>query len=237
MSKVFQFKQFSIDQTNCGMKVNTDAALLGALTDTSKARDILEIGTGTGVIALMLAQRSPSSRIDAVEIEVKAAATAQQNFRNSSFSSQISLINSSFEDHLQKNTGKQYDLIVSNPPYFINSLKSSEPSKLLARHTDEDFFSNLIAGASLHLKEDGFLYLILPLDTAELIQRLLDNTRLRVVKNILIHSFPDSKPYRCILVINSTTDVAVEEKFVIYESQNSYSQDYRVLLKDYLTIF
>lgn len=237
MSKVFQFKQFSIDQTNCGMKVNTDAALLGAMADTRNALDILEIGTGTGVMALMLAQRSPAARIDAVEIDEGAGLTAALNISNSPFSNRVKLIQSSFEDHLSANADKKYDLIVSNPPYFINSLKSAEPSKLLARHTNEDFFSSLISGASGHLKTGGQLYLILPLDTADLVKRLLLETKLQVSKNIFIHSFPESKPYRCILVISPEPGETIDEKFVIYESQNNYSGEYRSLLKDYLTIF
>ncbi len=238
MSKVFQFKQFSVDQTNCGMKVNTDAALLGAIVDTQDAKHILEIGTGTGVIALMLAQRSPDALIDAVEIDENAALTAALNFRNSPFSNSIRLITSSFEEHFADIGDKKYDLIVSNPPYFINSLKSEDPSKLLARHTNGEFFSNLISGASQHLSDHGSLCLILPLDTAELVKRLLSlDGHLGVVKNILIHSFPESKPYRCILVIGREIRQPVVEEFVIYERQNSYTEGYRVLLKDYLTIF
>uniref|UniRef100_UPI003983AB21 methyltransferase n=1 Tax=Daejeonella sp. TaxID=2805397 RepID=UPI003983AB21 len=99
MSKVFQFKQFSVDQTNCGMKVNTDAAILGAIASNENIGQVLEIGTGTGVIALMLAQRYPDATIDAVEIDDMTSDTADLNFRNSRFSRQISLIRSSFEEH------------------------------------------------------------------------------------------------------------------------------------------
>ncbi len=237
MSKVFQFKQFSIDQTNCGMKVNTDAALLGAIVDTKYARDILEIGTGTGVIALMLSQRSPEAIIDAVEIDEKAALTAELNFRNSPFSERIRLLRSSFEEHFKTNADKKYDLIISNPPYFINSLRSADPSRLLARHTNENFFSDLISGASKHLQVNGLLYLILPLDTAGFVRRLLADTSLGVIRSILIHSFPESQPYRCILAIGSESSETGEEKFAIYESRNNYTEEYRILLKDYLTIF
>src|SRR5688500_7905364 len=123
MSKIFQFKQFSVDQTNCGMKVNTDAALLGSIAHSDDVKTILEIGTGTGVIALMLAQRYPDAIIDAVEIDEKTALTAELNFRNSPFADRIQLIKSSFADHYSHVGGKMYDLIVSNPPYFINSLR------------------------------------------------------------------------------------------------------------------
>lgn len=238
MSKVFQFKQFSVDQTNCGMKVNTDAAILGSIASNENIEHVLEIGTGTGVIALMLAQRYPDAVIDAVEIDDMTSDTADLNFKNSKFSSQIRLIRSSIQDHFLNSRGKFYDLIISNPPYFVNSLKSGEPAKGLARHTDIDFFKNLIAGSSAHLNSLGLLYLILPLDTAELVKSLLSpNSGLHVVKTIFIHSFPESKPYRCILVIGLKKQNIVTQKFVIYNSQNNYTDEYRSLLKDYLTIF
>ncbi len=238
MSKVFQFKQFSVDQTNCGMKVNTDAAILGSIASNDNIREVLEIGTGTGVIALMLAQRYPNASIEAVEIDNMAAETAELNFRNSAFSDQLSLIRSSFQDHFRNNPDKRYDLIISNPPYFVNSLRSAHASKGLARHTDFDFFKNLIEGSSTHLNSNGLLYLILPLDTAEIVKGLLIAGReLQVVKTIFIHSFPESKPYRCILVIGLKAQKSVTRKFVIYNTQNNYTEEYRLLLKDYLTIF
>src|SRR6476620_610816 len=123
MTKVFQFKQFSVDQTNCGMKVNTDAALLGAIAENERIERILEIGTGTGVIALMVAQRYPDAIIDAVEIDDGAAETAGLNFHNSPFADKINLVKSSIEDYFS-GSAIRYDLIVSNPPYFINSLHS-----------------------------------------------------------------------------------------------------------------
>lgn len=238
MSKVFRFKQFSVDQTNCGMKVNTDAAIIGSIACNENIEHLLEIGTGTGVIALMLAQRYPDAAIEAVEIDDKASDTADLNFRNSPYSRQITLIRSSFEEHFLNIPGKFYDLIISNPPYFVNSLKSSNPNKGLARHTDIDFFKNLIGGSLVHLNPQGLLYLILPLDTAELVKSLLSpNFGLHLLKTILIHSFPESKPYRCILVIGLKMQKAVTQKFVIYNTQNNYTEEYRILLKDYLTIF
>lgn len=237
MSKVFQFKQFSVDQTNCGMKVNTDAAILGAIAENNDIREILEIGTGTGVIALMLAQRYPKAHIDAVEIDKTASLTAESNFSNSPFSQNITLISSSFEDHFLSSPNKWYDLILSNPPYFVNSLRSENPSKQLARHTNIDFFKNLIAGSIQHLSTQGLLYLILPLDTAGLVENLLANTGLAIRKTIFIHSFPESKPYRCILVIGQGIQSSVVQKFVLYDTQNNYTEEYRQLLKDYLTIF
>lgn len=238
MSKVFQFKQFCVDQTGCGMKVNTDAALLGALAEVNYPRRILEIGTGTGVIALMIAQRYPGSVIDAIEIDERTSRTAALNFRNSPFADRINLIVSSFEQYLSLVPGRKYDLIVSNPPYFINSLKSRDQAKSLAKHSDIQFFEDLISGSAEHLSQQGLLYLILPVDTAKLVTTIsTEQSTLNVQGKILMHSFPASDPYRCILVLGLDRRELAVQKFVIYESQNVYSVEYRILLKDYLTIF
>ena len=238
MSNIFNFKQFSVDQIDCGMKVNTDATLIGALAESDNPKYILDIGTGTGVIAMMLAQKYPEAIIDAVEIDEKAALTAGKNFADSVFADRINIQISSFEDHFRSILAKKYDLIVSNPPYFINSSKSDDASKVLARHTNVDFFENIISGSSKHLTDQGLLYLILPLDTADLVLRTINQTqKLSLAKKIFIHSFPQSKPYRCILVLSLRAISSDNEQFTIYGSQNIYSTQYRSLLKDYLTIF
>src|SRR3954467_12793908 len=122
---MFQFKQFAIDQTGCAMKINTDGVLLGALAEADKPQHILDIGTGTGVIALMLAQRFTIAMVDAVEIDEQAAETAKSNFENSVFANRVNLYAEGFESYLSR-LDKQYDLIVSNPPFYINSLESPE---------------------------------------------------------------------------------------------------------------
>src|SRR4051812_29048264 len=110
---MFQFKQFAVDQSNCAMKINTDGVLLGALANADKPEQILDIGTGTGVIALMLAQRFSNAQIDAVEIDLDAAATAQRNFKASAFADRLYTYGSSFEDFFNHHPEKRYDLIIS----------------------------------------------------------------------------------------------------------------------------
>lgn len=238
MRKVFQFKQFCVDQTNCGMKVNTDAALLGALAEMHHPRRILEIGTGTGVIALMIAQRYHESIIDAVEIDESAAKIAGLNFNNSPFAGRINLTVSSFQRYFETMQDYKYDLIVSNPPFFINALRSQDVTKSLAKHTDNQFFQDLVLGSQAHLSHFGLLYVILPMDTAQLVQQIAaQQSNLNVRQQILIHSFPASDPYRCILVLGFERAEPQHRNFVIYETQNVYSDEYRTLLKDYLTIF
>ncbi|ULT27547.1 methyltransferase [Sphingobacterium sp. E70] len=115
MASIFRFKQFEVDQSNCAMKINTDGVLLASLVDTKGAKRVLDVGTGTGVIALMLAQRLIDSHIEAVEIDALAAEMASRNFSNSIFQSRLVLHAKSFQ---QLQTGEHYDLIVSNPPFI-----------------------------------------------------------------------------------------------------------------------
>src|SRR5437879_3258817 len=113
---MFRFKQFNVDQSGCAMKINTDGVLLGALAEADQPENILDIGTGTGVIALMTAQRFENARIDAVEIDQSAAETARRNFSNSPFAERMNLYSMGFEQFFESNPDKKYDLIVSNPP-------------------------------------------------------------------------------------------------------------------------
>ena len=124
MADLFHFKQFSIDQSGCGMKVNTDGVLLGALVQATDPQSILDIGTGTGVIALMLAQRFSVAEIEAIEIDQAAYETALMNFNNLRFSNRLKAHNNSFQKFSVEQPDKRYDLIVSNPPFFLNSLGS-----------------------------------------------------------------------------------------------------------------
>ena len=175
---MFQFKQFSIDQTGCAMKINTDGVLLGALADEDEPQHILDIGTGTGVIALMLAQRFAYARIDAVEMDKTAAQTARANFKNSKFNDRLALYAHSFESYFENHSQKKYDLIVANPPFYINSLASPQAKKNMAKHADVDFFENLVKAVAAHLTDTGSFWLILPLDTAELVKTIAQQHKL-----------------------------------------------------------
>ena len=142
------------------MKINTDGVLLGALADADESQHILDIGTGTGVIALMLAQRFANATIDAVEIDKAAAHTARTNFQNSNFKNRLALFAHSFESYFGNHHAKMYDLIVSNPPFYINSLESPEAKKNTAKHAEEGFFESLVKAVSQHLTATGSFGLI-----------------------------------------------------------------------------
>lgn len=237
MTDIFHFKKFQINQSGCAMKVNTDGVLLAALANPINTKRILDIGTGTGLIALMLAQRFEKAIIDAVEIEESAASRAKTNFEESPYSARLHVFHNSIE-HYFSSSDETYDLIISNPPFFINSLKSENVKKEQARHTNKDFFSDLLNQSFIKLKPEGFLILILPLETASLIDDLLISIpNLYLNELIMIHSFADSIPHRKILKIGFNSTELNLKDFVIYESRGIYSSEYQNLLKDFLTIF
>lgn len=238
MADIFHFKQFSVDQTNCAMKVNTDGVLLAALCDGfEKPIFVLDIGTGTGLIALMLAQKYTASFIHAIEIDEHAANTAKLNFENSPYHDRIRAFHSPIEDYW-KNVKDKYDLIISNPPFFINSLASKILNKELARHTDISFYERLIAESAKKLNDSGTICLILPLPTADLVKKIcLNQSLLHVRQEIRIHSFAHSNPHRSILTLSFENPAPIIINFIIYEKKGVYSKEYKNLLKDYLTIF
>ncbi|HTI57746.1 tRNA1(Val) (adenine(37)-N6)-methyltransferase [Mucilaginibacter sp.] len=237
MSGVFKFKQFEVDQAGCAMKINTDGVLLGALADADQPKNILDIGTGTGVIALMLAQRFGTAEIDAVEIDRQAAETAGRNFDNSPFAAKLTTYPIGFEQFFAENPGKKYDLIVSNPPFYINSLTSAQKNRQVAKHSDIDFFKTLIGQVSRHLHEVGIFCMILPLDTAEELLPLYRKYDIHQQKLVYIRSFPLSGPHRVMVCLGLQKTEIKEDKFLIYESKDSYSSEYIKLLQPYFIAF
>jgi len=227
---VFKFKQFEVDQSGCAMKINTDGVLLAAIVSSHQPNNILDIGTGTGVIAMMLAQKFTEAKIDAVEIDFQASETAAKNAENSKFANQISVYNSSFENF---ETTKHYDLIVSNPPFFVNDLKNEEERKGIARHAGIDFFEMLIKKSKLMLSEHGRLWLILPLKQAQQVESIGSNLQLSVLEKIYIHSDKSKTPFRMIICLGNEKLNLVKRDFYIYESFNNHTAEYRLLLKDF----
>ena len=162
----FAFKRFTVRQPRSAMRVGTDGVLLGAWCDSAPAGGrMLDVGTGTGVIALILAQRNPSARIDAVEIDEGSCLDAEGNFAASPWADRLTLYRRPFADFAAGCTVR-YDRIVSNPPYFVASLKSPDPARTAARHAESLSYADLAAGAARLLVPSGRLSVILPAETA-----------------------------------------------------------------------
>jgi tRNA1Val (adenine37-N6)-methyltransferase len=234
---MFRFKQFSVDQTGCAMKINTDGVLLGAMANAVEPKSILDIGAGTGVIALMLAQRFQFAQIDAVEIDSAAARTAGANFSESPFAERLHIFESGFEQYFDLHPAKQYDLIVSNPPFYVGSLKSPGVRKSLAKHTDFDFFERLIAAMSLHLARAGCCWMVLPLNLLELVGSEAHRYGLFVANTVYVRSFALSQPHRAIICLSLFKGPSITGDVVIYSAKDVYSEKYRSLLQPYFLAF
>ncbi len=228
----FQFKQFIVYQDKCAMKVNTDGVLLGAWTDCSNSQRILDIGTGTGMIALMLAQRS-NAIIDAVEIDEDTAKQATQNCANSVWKDRVSVYCCSFQEFAKKNLPK-YDLIVSNPPYFTQSLKSPTQNKNTARHTDALSFEELIIGSKKLLLPNGKLSVILPFDTGETFTNLATKKNFYLIRKTVVHSKENLPPKRILSTFSLEETNCLTNKLVIEtEKRHVYTDEFKNLTKEF----
>jgi len=234
MGSIFKFKKFEIDQKGCAMKINTDGVLLAAIADHALPLAILDIGTGTGVIALMLAQRFPSAKVDAVEIDESAAAAAEKNAAHSPFADRTAVHYTSFE---RFTSTVKYDLIVSNPPYFVNDLKSTEKRKEIARHADEDFFEMLLHKAASFLNDSGSLWLILPVKQAENV--VVNAVLYKLFPSKIVHVYSDAakSSFRQIICLDFMNKGLEQEHVYIYEAEGKYTNQYKQLLRDFFLAF
>lgn len=233
----FAFKQFIIKQDKCAMKVGTDAVLLGAWIIPNECKYILDIGTGTGVISLMLAQKT-EAQIDAIDIDEEAFLQAKQNVSESKFSNQIHVTHSSFQDYTKTAT-KKYNLIVTNPPYFEQSLKSSDEQRSHARHADVLPFEELLDGVLKLLDEKGKFCLILPSLEAVKFRTLAEKKGLNLSKLLRIKSRMDKDTDKRHLMQFEFTPSEFSENTIAIEQEerHQYTADYKELTKDYYLNF
>jgi tRNA1Val (adenine37-N6)-methyltransferase len=233
----FQFKQFRIIQERSAMKVGIDGVLLGAWVDTSGAERILDIGTGTGLIALMMAQKAPNAQVDAIEIDAEACREADFNVQQSTWADRIRVQGISFQDFLETATGK-YDLIVSNPPFFANGVKAPEKNRSQARHADSLPLDVLISGANRLLQEKGRMALVLPFETLQEIEKLAAINRLFISGLCRIKPNPIKPEFR-ILIELANFECPVQESglMIEFEKHHDYTPKYRELTKDFYLKF
>ncbi len=234
----FEFKQFRINQDGSAMKVGTDGVLLGAWADVSNANRILDIGTGTGLIAIMMAQRTKKdAKIDAVEIESSSYQQAVNNFSNCLWTSKIDAFHLSFQDFCQRTTIK-YDAIVSNPPYFLNGLKAKGESRTQARHADHLPFNVLLEGAFKLLNETGTLAVILPVEEGEYFERLARLTGFYLRRKISVFPNPGKPVKRYLLEFCMKKWESEFSELIVENGQRHvYSPEYINLTKDFYLKF
>jgi len=235
ISGVFQMKQFSVAHENCAMRVNTDGCLLGAVAgadiDIDGSYHILDIGTGSGVIALQLAQRFPGSFIDAVEIHGPSAKEATKNFKSSPWPDRMVCYHEPIQEF---DTSTQYDLIVSNPPFFEHGPTRADEGVANARHALTLDFKALLEHTSKVLKDTGSFWCVLPFNRLEALIEAGFEEHL-FPKHILSISPKGKKsPNRAIVALSKTnSSETVKRDLVIYKSDNSYTEETKTLLEPF----
>lgn len=218
------------------MKVGTDGVLLGSWVNVSGAKSILDVGIGTGVIALMLAQRS-EAQITGIEIEKKAAGEAAENAFHSPWNSRISIKNISFQQ-FTANTNQTFDLIVSNPPFFINNQKSKNTNLAIAKHNDLLPFSEMISGSLKLLKDKGRLALILPVEPAKMFTELAENNLLFLNRLTKIRPNYRKEVHRYLMEFSKMeTKIEIYELAIHEDDGSDFTSNYKTLTKEFYLNF
>lgn len=226
----FQFKHFTVYHDKCAMKVGTDGVLLGAWAPVANARRLLDVGTGTGLIALQLAQRNPHAKITAIEIDAAAAEQARDNILHSPWADRIEIVCSDFRDYQSED---KFDLIVSNPPYFIDALKSPDEQRCTARHTGKLNYDILFCRAAHLLCEQGGVSIIIPAESEKAVIDAAWNQKLFPLCRMRIFTKP-GKPYRRVLLTFGFQEKkCIEKNLCIEVNHNEFTPEYTVLTKDF----
>jgi tRNA1Val (adenine37-N6)-methyltransferase len=231
---MFQFKQFSVEQDRTAMKIGTDGVLLGAWTPIdNNPFSILDVGTGTGIIALMLAQRSAAEQIDALEIDEDAYEQATDNFENSLWNDRLFCFHAGLDEFVEE-PEDEYDIIVSNPPFYSEDFKSNNEQRDLARFQDAMPFEQLIEAAALLLSEKGVFSVIIPFKEESTFLALAHKQELYPLKITRVKGTPTSETKRSLLAFsrNCNADSPVEE-LIIETERHCYTPEYITLTKDF----
>ncbi|MGM9747223.1 MAG: tRNA1(Val) (adenine(37)-N6)-methyltransferase [Candidatus Cryptobacteroides sp.] len=231
---VFRFKQFDVVNERSAMRVNTDGVLLGAsVTLLPSDRNILDVGTGTGTIALMVAQRlSLPFHITGIDIDEDSATEAAFNFANSPWKDSMQAIAVSLTDY----DAGPFDLIVSNPPYFDSSLKAPELRRRNARHTDTLSYRELIEYSATHLAPEGRLSFILPSEFLVPARRLACGFSLYPFRILSIKTVPHKPASRVVMEFSRTKTLDIKEDSLVIQQEGRYTEAYRSLTADFLTL-
>jgi len=232
----FEFKQFTVSQIYSAMKVGTDGVLLGSWVNAENAKSILDIGTGTGLLSLMMAQKS-SATIDTIEIDEDACKDASFNFVHSPWKNRLHLIQSDFLE-FQKQAEKSYDLIISNPPFFKSSLHSPNSKKTIARHNNSLPHEKLIDGVVKLLHETGYFYVVLPSDIAKefIVMARLKGLHPKQIAQVFSKN-NDLKSVRSLISFTKNDCKVFETRIDIYDQNLEYSLDYKNLTRDFYLNF
>lgn len=231
---MFQFKQFSVEQDRTAMKIGTDGVLLGAWTPIeNNPFSILDIGAGTGIIALMMAQRSHAEQIDALEIDEDAYEQATENFENSPWNDRLFCFHAGLDEFVEE-PEDEYDLIVSNPPFYSEDYKSENEQRDLARFQDAMPFEDLIEAAALLLSENGIFSVIIPFKEEENFLAIAQEYELYPFKITRVKGTPTSEIKRSLLALGrNEMKTILTDELIIETARHIYTPEYITLTKDF----
>lgn len=241
-SSIFSFRRFQIDQTGCAMKVSSDATIFGGLIKTGDATHILDVGTGTGLLALMLAQRSvENSKIHAVELDPLAAQKAHQNVLSSPFSHKITVYNENILNFARRSSST-YQLIVCNPPFYEKATLSQNVRKRLAWHADIQSLDidSLLQCVGDCLDNNGFFWVLLPREQGEKLKRRAEYVSLFPVKHIYIRHQVNMDPNRIVSCYQKSPAILPQPQTVEitrYDDSGAVSEEVQNILNDYMIYF
>lgn len=233
MSKPFRFKQFSVAQDQCAMKIGTDAVLLGAWTSLdSQPNSILDIGAGTGVLALMMAQRSTAELIDALEIDAAAYEQCVGNFETSEWGDRLFCYHASLDEFTEE-IEEQYDLIISNPPFYTTTFKTENTVRNQARFEDAMPFNTLLKSVSKLLSPTGHFNVVLPFSEEDSFIGLAAKNGLYPSQILQIRGQKSSPIKRSLICFTFTKQSFETQELVIEIARHQYTKDYKTLTKDF----
>lgn len=230
----FKFKKFTIYHDRCAMKVGTDGVLLGAWASANSPKRILDIGTGTGLISLQLAQRYHDSQITGIEIDTEAASQACENVEASPWASRINII---CKDFLHYNSDQKFNLIVSNPPYFVDSLKCPDEQRNLARHAQGLSYELLCKHASQLLDSEGNFCVIIPAEVESHVVECAAMQQLYPCQRLYMHNKPQAPLRRVLINFSHQLIPCINKQLFIRTIDNNYSDEYKELTADFYLNF
>ena len=226
----FQFKQFTVRHDKCAMKVGTDGVLLGAWAPVQNAKYILDVGAGSGLISLQLAQRNPWASITSIEIDPAAAAQAKENIQSSPWSDRMEVLCSDFRDYHAEN---KFDLIVSNPPYFVDSLECPDRQRAAARHNDSLTYEELLEGVNRLLAADGLFTVVIPTDVVDRVKAIASMNKLYAIRQLNVITKPGGIPKRTLIAFSFSNRECVIEELLTELARHQYSEEYIALTREY----
>lgn len=228
----FQFKQFKVEQGNCAMKVTTDACIAGAWTPIAAGvKNVLDIGAGTGLLALMLAQKNADILIDAIELDANAAAQARTNVALSPWGDRVNILEGDVRNYAFE---RKYDLIITNPPFFNNSLLSDKGNKNMARHTLSLSYIDLFEAVDRLLGKEGAVCILLPVNEFKIWVGLMHERGWGCAEQLNVRHTPDADVKRVVGMFKRKVDTTFKQKHLtIYATPGKYSDDFVALLSDY----